>query len=115
MRSTDHRTDDPFAGLRPPRPPSGLRAQALAAAGSAGTGLNVDLWFHLWTNRPLRLAWAVALVVLVAGHLVVPGSSSWSVPAVGWATTGTVDGFVPEIAEIIDLPRIDGASLNGLP
>ena len=115
MRSTDHGTDDPFAGLRPPGPPSVLRAHALAAAASAGMGLNVDLWFRLWKSRPLRLAWALAIVVLVVGHFVVPGASSWSVRAVGWATTGTLDGFVPEIAEIIDLPRIDGDSLTGLP
>lgn len=71
----------PFRDLRPPAAPAGLRERTLAGARAAAEAAGraapagedrpgrrglADL---LWESRPLRLAWAVALVGLIGVNL----------------------------------------------
>jgi len=65
-------------GLEPPQPPPDLRSRALAAARARVAGEPAsDVWSMIWNNRGVRLAWAAAVVLLVAGHaMVVPGTGN---------------------------------------
>ena len=65
-------------GLEPPQPPPDLRSKTLAAARARmAAGSNPDIWSRIWNHRGLRLAWAAAVVLLVAGHaLFVPGTGN---------------------------------------
>jgi hypothetical protein len=66
--------DTLFDGLEPPPPPPHLRARVLAAAKAETSGAS-DVWTRIWQHRGMRLAWAAAVMVLLAGHLfVVPGN-----------------------------------------
>lgn len=73
-----------FENLRPPAAPAGLRERALARARAAADAAAPgplggedppvrpgwrSLTDLLWESRPLRLAWAAALVALVAVNL----------------------------------------------
>ena len=73
-------------GLEPPPPPADLRVRTLAAARERmAAAPEPDLWWRIWNNRVLRLAWAAAVVFLVAGHVVVSpnhGSFFTTKPAV---------------------------------
>ncbi len=63
-----------FEGLEPPPPPPQLRSRVLAAARERKAE-TPDLWSRIWKHRGLRLAWAAAVVLLLAGHLlVIPGN-----------------------------------------
>jgi len=115
MRRAEYDAEGPFQGMRPQRPPAELRPRALAAAAAAISHPRPDLWSRLWMNRPLRVAWAAALVLLVSGHFVVTGAPGRPSRAVGLATAGPAEGLDPEIMDIVDLPRISSESLTGLP
>lgn len=74
--SRDHHR--PFRNLRLPRAPAGLRERTLIAArATAGAGEPADTGHRsgrrltdlLWESRPLRLAWALALVALIGVDL----------------------------------------------
>jgi len=60
-----------FTGLRRPPAPEGLKARALRAARAAlaETSPRPGLAERLWASRRLRLAWAVAVVLLVGVQL----------------------------------------------
>jgi hypothetical protein len=64
-------------GLDVPHPPLELRARVLDAA---RTGARVspaaDAWSRLWHSRSFRLAWAGAVVLLLAGHAALSGDRS---------------------------------------
>ena len=63
---------DLFAGLEPPQPPAELRGRALEAAhGRMAAADHSDLWSRIWNSRGVRLAWAAAVVLLLAGHVLV--------------------------------------------
>ena len=65
-----------FDGLEPAPPPAELRSRALnAARARSALQSGADLWSRLWNHRGLRLAWAAAVVVLLAGHLAVSSPS----------------------------------------
>jgi hypothetical protein len=73
-----------FDGLEPAPPPAELRSRALnAARARSALQPDADLWSRLWNHRGLRLAWAAAVVVLLAGHIVVssPGLGPAADPA----------------------------------
>jgi hypothetical protein len=59
-----------FEGIEPPAPPPKLRSRALAAAREKKSEIP-DLWSRIWNHRGLRLVWAAAVVLLLAGHLLV--------------------------------------------
>jgi hypothetical protein len=75
-----------LAGLEPPPPPAGLRAQAVAAARERLAAAPApDPWSRIWNNRALRLAWAAAVVLLLAAHALVsrnPGTAPMPNPPV---------------------------------
>ena len=63
-------------GFEPPQPPPDLRSKVLAAAHARMAAESTpDIWSRVWHHRGIRLAWAAAVVLLVAGHaLFVPGT-----------------------------------------
>ncbi len=101
---------DPMAellrGLEPPQPPSGLRRRALTAA-QLRREIPSDPWFRLWSSPTWRIVWVASVLILLAGHLILslPDRQSAKVQQttlviVGAATQG-------ELAELVDLPRLD--------
>ena len=61
-----------FEGLEPEPPPDELRSRALnAARARSAVESDADAWSILWNHRGLRLAWAAAILVLLAGHIAV--------------------------------------------
>ncbi len=61
-------------GLEPPPPPAGLRSRAVAAARDSMTAAPApDRWSRIWNSRALRLAWAGAVALLLAGHVLISG------------------------------------------
>jgi len=104
--------------LAPPAPPRALRERALAAAreswGSGAEPARVpDRWTRAWESRPLRLAWAAAVVALLAGHLLLPRAASTKPPAAARAAAvppAAVEAQRParvSFAESLSLPPID--------
>ncbi len=98
---------DPISeGLAPPIPPVELRARALQVARTAMTeNRRDDFWSRLWSSRPIRLAWASSVAVLIFGHVVIgigtpPGTTHTIRPVM--ATAAMHD----ELAEIIDVRRL---------
>jgi len=68
----DHEDERLFVGLEPPPPPADLRARTQAAAREAMARPSApDVWSRIWHHRGLRLAWAAAVVLLLAGHVLV--------------------------------------------
>ena len=65
-------------GLEPLQPPPDLRSTVLDAARARIVAEPVaDVWSMIWNNRGIRLAWAAAVVLLVAGHaMVMPGTGN---------------------------------------
>jgi hypothetical protein len=57
-------------GLEPSLPPPDLRPKVLAAARVRMAAEPViDVWSVIWENRGVRLAWAGAVALLLAGHV----------------------------------------------
>ena len=73
MKNEPDRDDENlFAGFEPPPPPADLRAPTLAAARDRMARPPVpDVWSRVWRHRGLRVAWAAAVVLLLAGHVLV--------------------------------------------
>ncbi len=73
MKTPEQRdAEDLLNGLEPPQPPAGLRARALAAARQRMAETPApDPWSMIWHHGGLRLAWAAAVVLLLAGHVLV--------------------------------------------
>ena len=65
-------------GLAPPQPPPDLRSKVLAAARARMAAEPVtDMWSMILSNRGVRLAWAGAAALLLAGHVfLVPGNGA---------------------------------------
>jgi len=67
----DHMADRLFEGLGPPQPPPELRERVLREAqGHSVIVPRPDAWTRIWENSWLRLAWAVSVLLLLAGNLV---------------------------------------------
>lgn len=106
--------------LRPPEPPARLRERTLAAAAAVlRSDAEIDIWFRLWSSRPLRMAWAVAVSGLVLANVAVtlrPGPSTGAhrmpLAVSGYQLAGELAG---ELAEIAELPRIEPGALARLP
>ena len=114
MNRDDQTEARPFLGARPPGAPEELRSRTLAAAATEFHRRS-HCELRAWANWPLRIAWAAAVVLLLVGHLVVPGPPVVSEHGLGLATAAPARGLDPELMEIVELPRISEASLTALP
>jgi hypothetical protein len=96
-----------LAAIEEPEPPRGLRGLALAGAAAAGARKPaVDAWRRLWESRPLRLAWAVAVALLLAANVIIrTGSPSHPRTAAPIAASKEHQNS-RELQAIIELPRI---------
>jgi hypothetical protein len=110
-RRTDNAgtSSDPLAGLAPPGAPPDLRARVLAASRAAllAAPARPDLWTLLWVSRPLRLAWAASLLLLLAGHVVLVRPSRPRIEAATLPPSRSVSEAEAELAAIGRLPRLD--------
>ncbi len=96
-----------LAAIEEVEPPRGLRELALARAAAAGARKPaVDAWRRLLESRPLRLAWAVAVVLLVAANLTIRTGSRARPPAVPAAAAAQERAGLKELQAIVELPRI---------
>ena len=100
-------TRDPLFGLRPPKPSPMLRSRVLREARRAATeprpGRLERLVDRLWDNRPLRLAWVAAALVLLAlnfgaggGGDLRPDASPAAVRGTAWAEVGPAGRLRPQ-------------------
>jgi len=100
---------DPLQGFAPPRAPSALREPVLRAA-RAALDANADeptIWALLWRRRWLRLGWAGACMLLVAGHVALtlrpqrrPAASRRAIVAIYGAPS-------PEMRDVLSLPATE--------
>ena len=101
-------------GIAPPAPPTELKRRVLAQAVLAlERRPQRDRWSELRWSRPVRWAWAAAVVVLAIANLLLPrfGRGPSLAPAeslASWRVTAVGDRG--ELAEIVALPRIDPAA-----
>jgi len=90
--------------------PPDLRVRALAAARAGRQNAeSVDLWTRVWTNRPLRLAWAASLAALLIAHVAlslrsVPGPEPRPVFGGAYLIASTVPD--DELRAFVELPSI---------
>jgi hypothetical protein len=102
----NHRGNHLPDGLQPPAPPAELRRRVFAAARAAMTrDRAADPWLRLWTSRPLRVVWAVVVVGLIGGNLLVGADSRSALPGSALPAVAAV-GRSDELAEIADLGRL---------
>ncbi len=96
---------DPMAGHQVPGPPASLEGRVLAATAAALRDPAVTtVWDRLWTSRPLRLAWSLAFVGLLAAHAAI--SVPRSEPG---EATRRAAGRAPsdELRDEVALPTVD--------
>lgn len=107
--------DPRLAGVAPPEPPDRLRAAALAAAERVWDA-RPDFWTRLAASRPLRLAWAAAVLALVASHAAMSVAdrraaarsreSDARTAAPAGAPASLASPAAPELGEVADALRI---------
>ncbi len=93
-----------LAALREPEPPGALRARALAGARAAWER-PADRWLALWESRPMRIAWAAAVVLLAAANIgvrVAPHAG----PRARMASPTQADAANDDLQAITALPRL---------
>ncbi len=104
-----------LGGLVPAPPPPEARERTIAAAREALAGRPQpgDIWWRLWTSRPLRLAWAAAVALLLAANalLSVAGPPRHSTPPHPVVAVGPA---APE-PELVALTRLPPLRLELLP
>ena len=97
-----------LAALQPPEPAPALQERVLSGARDALTReAGRDAWTRIWESRPLRITWAVAVVVLVICHAGITELRSVSARD-GTQTAGAAREGNGELAAIARLPRLDG-------
>lgn len=95
-----------LSGLEAPAPSDVLRARVLAAArGELVRHAPPDPWTRLTRSRPLRLAWAASVLLLLGGHLLVAARD------VAEAVDAPRPGRDSEVEVLARLPRIDERAL----
>jgi len=99
-----HEVEPMLSALTPPAPPPELRGRVLAVARTAasGAGRAPDVWMRLWTSRPARFAWAVAVIALAISHLALSGRAPRS-PADKAVPVVTIAIERGELAEVADV------------
>jgi len=95
-----------FSSLQPPVPPPVLRSRVLVAARAALTdGHAPDFWDRLWTSRPVRLAWAAAVLGLAVGHLAISGRDPRQLAETALPVSSIAVNH-GELAELAELGRL---------
>jgi hypothetical protein len=96
-----------LSGLVPPELPHELQERVLRGARRAlAHEAGRDVWTRIWESRPLRVAWALSVVVLAVCHFGItelrsgPASAARQAAQSGRAGNG-------EVAAIGRLPRLD--------
>jgi hypothetical protein len=85
--------------LDEPTPPRALRERSLTRAGEVWTSNQVaDGWCRLWESRPLRLAWALSVLLLAAANVAVRVDSR--------VHPSRVSAAASELQSIVALPRL---------
>jgi hypothetical protein len=93
-----------LAEVGPSEPPASLRRQALERADRAWAGATTpDRWRQLWESRPLRLAWATAVLALAVANVTVPPSG---VPRPAAVATTSNESRSKELQDAVSLPRL---------
>jgi len=64
-----------------------------------------DIWSRLWKSRPIRLAWAASVAVLLFGHMVI-GTGAPSGPPDTLRPVMAAAGLRDELAKVIDVERV---------
>jgi hypothetical protein len=103
--------DRPLAGLRPPHAPPALEAQVLRSAREALARPTAGApWVRVWESRPLRLAWAATVSVLVVAILL-GAPSRPAGPRIPVTTSAAQPAHrgAGELGGILALPRLDGS------
>jgi hypothetical protein len=100
---------NPLEGLAPPGAPPELKARVLAASRAAlrTEPARPDRWSLLWANRPLRLAWAASILLLLAGHVVLVRPNHPQIEAAARPPSRSASEADAELAAIGRLPRLD--------
>ena len=82
-----------LAGLGPPEQPRGLQERTLRGAREAlAREAGRDLWTRIWESRPLRLAWAATVAVLVICHIGMTERRLGRTPTAGQTTRAAREG-----------------------
>jgi RNA polymerase sigma-70 factor, ECF subfamily len=96
-----------LATLQPPEPPRGLQQRVLRGAREAlARETGRDVWTRIWESRPLRVAWAWAVVVLVICHVGITELRSARSSATRYVAQAAREGS-GELGEIGQQPRLD--------
>jgi hypothetical protein len=96
-----------LAGLTPPEPPRGLHERVLRGARQAlAREAGRDVWTRILESRPLRVAWAVSVAVLVLCHVGITETRSGPASAARQAAQSAREGN-GELAAFGRLPRLD--------
>ncbi len=96
-----------LAAIEEPEPPRSLRGRALTGADVAWARPPApDRWSRTWNSRPLRLAWAAVVVLLVAANLALGTGSRARPPASPAAAAAQERAGLKELQAVVELPRI---------
>jgi hypothetical protein len=96
-----------LAAIENPEPPRSLRGRVLAGADEAWARPPApDRWSRAWNSRPLRLAWAAVVVLLVAANLALRTGARVRPPAPPAAAAAHERAGLRELQAIIELPQI---------
>ena len=109
--SINDRVERLLDGLEPPTPPPELeRRVVMRAAAALAEPVETDPWRRVWQSRPLRLAWATAVLALVVGHLAVTIKGNTPRPASSWA-----EARAEQWRAVGELPRISPRAITWEP
>jgi hypothetical protein len=97
-----------LGGLVPLEPPRELEGRVLLEAKAAlARRPHRDAWSRIWESRPLRLAWAAAVLGLLAANAVLPAAKRDT------SATVVTPHETDDLHAIARLPRIDLTTLPG--
>jgi hypothetical protein len=96
-----------LSALEEPEPPRQLRERSLARAQTAWVRPPaVDPWSRLWHSLPLRLAWAMTVVVLAAANVALRVGPQARPRTVAPAATWREQADFKEPQTIVELPHV---------
>jgi len=94
-------------GLEASAPPPELEARTLEAAAHAMRAApSTDLWEALWNSRALRIAWATAMLVLLAGHAALSVGTAFDGATRSRTAAAAREELPVEVKRLAELPPI---------